>query len=250
MRSLFICSKCAHEGNVENSISTTLVNDSGHYFYKCNFGHKTVQICQDMKFESLFDYGANAIIDGYYREGVLSFTASLERFYEYFIKVTMEYNKVDRNIFNSSWKKMSNQSERQLGAFITAYLICFGEEPNILNSSLSGFRNKVAHKGYIPNRDETIQYGQEIMSLIIPDIIKLKASCNEQVISSIRDKVFEGQNFISEMEQEHGGIDNKSTMAGSTILSITNDDLHVGDLNQKLLELKEKKQMLANFPHF
>jgi hypothetical protein len=33
----------------------------------------------------LFDIGANAVVDGYYREAITSFSASLERFYEYFL---------------------------------------------------------------------------------------------------------------------------------------------------------------------
>lgn len=53
----------------------------------CSHGHKTTTIVQNPKYEILFDIGANAIVDGYYREAVSSFTSSLERFYEYSIKI-------------------------------------------------------------------------------------------------------------------------------------------------------------------
>lgn len=56
-------------------------------FFECQKGHKNFVILQEERFETLFQIGANAIIDGYYREAVNSFTTSLERFYEFSIKV-------------------------------------------------------------------------------------------------------------------------------------------------------------------
>ena len=45
---------------------------------KCSRSHETTAILQEQKFEILFDIGAHAILDGYYREAVSSFTSSLE----------------------------------------------------------------------------------------------------------------------------------------------------------------------------
>lgn len=248
MRTLIFCQSCIQEGNVKGALATTVVNDDGHYFHQCDFGHKTVIISQNMKFERLFDYGASAIIDGYYREGVLSFTASLERFYEYFIKVVMDYKNIESSIIERLWKDIKNQSERQLGAFIAAYSICFGERPEIMDSDSYGFRNKVAHKGYIPSEDEAINYGQKIMSLIIQDIIKLKTNCLDQVHNSIREKVQQGNKFFEDTLNEYGAIDHKSTMGENTILSIINDQLSIGDLRQKLTQLQVQKQSYSIFP--
>ncbi len=63
--------------------------DDGRYEVTCPKGHKSVTILQQQKFEVLFDIGAYAIVDGYYREAVSSFTSSLERFYEFFVKAVL-----------------------------------------------------------------------------------------------------------------------------------------------------------------
>lgn len=66
----------------------------------------------------LSQIGANAIIDGYYREAVSSFSASLERFYEFSVHVLMRHFGKNSQQFKSAWRPISNQSERQLGAFV------------------------------------------------------------------------------------------------------------------------------------
>ncbi len=48
---------------------------------------------------------------------ISSFTSSLERFYEFCIKVFCENNSMNDDTYNKVWKQVSNQSERQLGAF-------------------------------------------------------------------------------------------------------------------------------------
>lgn len=62
------------------------VRDENHYALTCPKGHRNVVVLQQQKFEVLFEIGAHAIEDGYYREAVSSFTASLERFYEFFVR--------------------------------------------------------------------------------------------------------------------------------------------------------------------
>ena len=61
---------------------------------------------------------------------------------------------------------MSNQSERQMGAYIVAYSSLFGEEVPLMNDSQRNFRNSVIHKGEIPTREKTIQYAGVILRLI------------------------------------------------------------------------------------
>ncbi|WP_238149350.1 hypothetical protein [Arsenophonus endosymbiont of Aleurodicus floccissimus] len=66
---------------------TVEFKNDGRYEITCQNGHSSITFLQQQKFEILFDIGACAIIDGYYREAVSSFTSALERFYEFFIKV-------------------------------------------------------------------------------------------------------------------------------------------------------------------
>src|SRR5690606_34252006 len=115
-----------------------------------------------------FDIGAYAIVDGYYREAVSSFTSSLERVYEFFIKVICSSRGIDWNIIQKTWSLVSSQSERQLGAFIFIYLQEMGEKPALLHPDHIKFRNQVIHKGQIPTKQEALEYGQAILDLIRP----------------------------------------------------------------------------------
>ncbi|MCK4830988.1 hypothetical protein KA005_85550, partial [bacterium] len=116
-------------GKPTNELATLEFRDDGRYEICCSRGHKSVTVLQQQKFEVLFDIGANAIIDGYYREAISSFTSSLERFYEFCIKVFCEKRKISEDVYTNTWKQMSNQSERQLGAFLFLWANEFGETP-------------------------------------------------------------------------------------------------------------------------
>lgn len=135
------------------------LRDDGRYEFICEKGHTTVTVLQEQKFEVLFDLGAYAILDGYHREAVTSFTSSLERFYEFFIKASLFEDGLEEHVVAESWKKISSQCERQLGAFIFLYLECFSESPSLLRQNQIQFRNEVTHKGKIPSREEAINYG-------------------------------------------------------------------------------------------
>jgi hypothetical protein len=63
------------------------LQDNGLYYMKCEMGHETVTWLQQEKFETLFELAANAILDGYYRDAISSFSSAMERFYEFYLKV-------------------------------------------------------------------------------------------------------------------------------------------------------------------
>ncbi|MEW6585073.1 MAG: hypothetical protein AB1442_05615 [Nitrospirota bacterium] len=99
------------------------IRDDGVYEMICSEGHKTYTLLQQLDFEIFFDLGAYAITDGYYREAVSSFTASLERFYEFYIKVISLKHGISDEVHETSWKLVSRQSERQIGAYIFLYTL-------------------------------------------------------------------------------------------------------------------------------
>ncbi|WP_163560951.1 hypothetical protein [Halomonas sp. NO4] len=152
------------------------LRDDGRYEFTCEKGHTTVTVLQEQKFEVLFDLGAYAVLDGYYREAVASFTSSLERFYEFFVKAVLLEDGLDEATVAETWKQVSSQSERQLGAFIFLYLKCFTEKPSLLRPKQTTFRNEVIHKGKIPSRDEAVQYGQEVLDTIRPILKRVKTT--------------------------------------------------------------------------
>ena len=91
-------------------------HDSPVYEAECSAGHKLVMILQEQKFEILFQIGAFALLDGYYREAVSSFTSSMERFHEFAIRCFLLHDSVPEAQVTAVWSEVSNQSERQLGA--------------------------------------------------------------------------------------------------------------------------------------
>jgi hypothetical protein len=151
------------------------INNSGIYEINCDKGHKSKTIIDNINFEILFEYGLNAIADGYYREAVSSFTASMERYFEFFIKTVLRASDIDFFTVDKIWKHINNQSERQLGAYITMYSQTFREEPILLNANKDvPFRNSVIHKGYIPSKWEAVDFGSSVMKIIEQSLINLK----------------------------------------------------------------------------
>ena len=131
----------------------------------------------------LFDIAVNAIGDGYMREAVASFAASLERFYEFFIKYHIHSLGIDESILLNTWKEVSNQSERQLGAFTFLFLAKYNKKAQTLDSNAAGFRNKVIHKGYIPTEAEAIDFGDNVYCIIKNTVQKLELSESESLSS-------------------------------------------------------------------
>lgn len=81
MRLLIPCMKCLQElERPDEWFGRVEFRDDGCYEVVCRRGHSTVTLLQEEKYEVLFEIGVNAILDGYYREAVASFAASLERF--------------------------------------------------------------------------------------------------------------------------------------------------------------------------
>lgn len=157
------------------------VNNTGVYNVKCSKGHSSQTTIDNIDFEILFEYGINAIADGYYREGVSSITSSMERYFEFFIKTALRASGNEFGTIDKIWKSVSSQSERQLGAYVTNYAQIFGEEPTLLNANKEvPFRNSVIHKGYIPSKEEAINYGNIVMHLIETSLIKLKQKFPDQ----------------------------------------------------------------------
>jgi hypothetical protein len=151
------------------------VNDSGIYEITCSKGHISKTYIDNLDFEILFDYSLNAIVDGYYREAVSSFTSSMERYFEFFLKVLLNDSGTNFKDLDNIWKTISNQSERQLGAYIIMYTEKFLDQPILLNSNKEiPFRNNVIHKGYIPTKQEAIEFGQTTLLIIETSLLKLK----------------------------------------------------------------------------
>ena len=122
-----------------------LLND-GVYTVHCPKGHSGKVVLANLHFELLFDLGINAIGDGYYRDAVASITASLERYYECFVKT-----------------------------------VWHGDVAPLMANSMTKFRNSVIHKGEFPTREKTIEYAGAVLKLIDESLLHLQAKYQEAV---------------------------------------------------------------------
>jgi hypothetical protein len=232
------------------------VNNTGIYEVKCSNGHKSKTIIDNIDFEILFEYGINAIADGYYREAVSSITSSMERYFEFFIKVTLRASKIEFTTIDKVWKNISSQSERQLGAYIMLYTQTFGEEPLLLSSNKEvPFRNSVIHKGYIPTRSEATDFGNSVMQIIETSLIKLKNKFPE-VINETFD--YYGYNRIAHeqikiIEKETGIEQNFACVNIMTTIDvkhgreINKDDFRNGTIENcipKILDRRSPRKLL------
>lgn len=172
--------------------------DNNRYEILCPRGHRGVVVLQQQKFEILFEIGAYAINDGYYREAVSSFTSSLERFYEFFIRAFLYQHELDAETVSAAWKHVSNQSERQLGGYVIAYTQAFRRPPVLLHPKKVEFRNAVIHKGKIPTRAEAVEYGDAILALMRPAIREVADTFPQGVHRIVTEHLAAGYSNVEE----------------------------------------------------
>tara|TARA_R110002073_G_scaffold8027_22_gene44937 strand:- start:27230 stop:27928 length:699 start_codon:yes stop_codon:yes gene_type:complete len=188
MKLKLYCPHCSHSGD-RSTIHVEPTNE-GRYSATCESGHAFDIAVGYHDFQILFEIAINAIHDGYYREAVGSFTASYERFLEFFVRIAVGASEIEGIAIEQSWKHVKNQSERQLGAFIFAYLLTYKDAPDLLPNPRVAFRNDVIHKGKIPSRAEAVKYGDAVMTAVLRVLRKLWVSHQYEVVGSINAKMF------------------------------------------------------------
>ena len=158
------CYQCFEEGKGTNIIAKGEINSNLIAICECSNGHKFISGLMHELFDILYLSAVDSYFNGSFSESVMSFTASLERTYEFFIKVTLLKEGCTLEMIDSFWKEIKNQSERQLGSFCSQYLN-ITKSPWNLNTEMIGFRNGVVHKGYIATSEEVKKYAEYTTSL-------------------------------------------------------------------------------------
>lgn len=214
----FICMKCLFESGVPTlSITEFQINDKGAYEYICEKGHRTLTITTSQKYEILFVQGLNALLDGYPDCAVTRFAVSLERFYEFYIKVMLLKQGLNLQDFEKMWKQMSQKSERQFGAFLVLYELDklqneSGIFPVLIENKWIEFRNKVIHHGSIPSDEEARKYGRRIFDFIKGMSKYIIANYTEEINKMIINKLLE-------VKDQHKINKNVSTMSEYSFFS-------------------------------
>ncbi len=148
------------------------IRDDGVYEFECPNGHRTITVLRTPKHEVLYTIGANALLDGYLRDALASFAASLERYYEFALRVIARHRRIEPDTFNVTWRLLSKQSERQFGAFVIAWVSETGKPYTSISKrridDLTHLRNEVIHQGKIPTALECKDYGQYVLDIAAP----------------------------------------------------------------------------------
>lgn len=178
MRTVTTCMQCQAENGIPNfsSFGIERIPDDGVIELTCDRGHHTFMLIQQAKYEILSELAVTALCDGYYREAVASFASALERLYEHYVAVVCRARGTDHAAFAAAWKPLRKASERQLGAFSMLYLVETGEAFSLLADKHVSFRNNVIHAGLIPDRNETVVYGQAVGDCAAPLIALLHSA--------------------------------------------------------------------------
>jgi hypothetical protein len=150
-------------------------NEEGFYEFQCACGHLQRTFYPIPKYELLVQIAALALYDGHFRETIDSSSAALERYYEFFLRFVHFKHRRPSAEFEATWKAIENQSERQLGAFLFAYLSEFGKVCPRLPDHHVTFRNKVTHKGRLPSHKEAAEFAQRSINFIKDRIQEIAA---------------------------------------------------------------------------
>jgi hypothetical protein len=136
MRAFSLCITCAKEASDKlatrgESSSVKFVyaemDDNGIVYLTCDRGHRTAAVHRSRKHQILFESGCHALLDHYTNEAISTFSAALERAYEFFLRVAYRKLGLPSSLLDASWKQVKAQSERQFGAFVFLFPAIAGE---------------------------------------------------------------------------------------------------------------------------
>ena len=180
------CMQCQKENGIPSFEFKRLeLTDDFYFLSTCSKGHTSITILQNERFEILFDLACESFTNGYYREAVFNAASSIERFHEFFVKVITIKNLKGvpdyDNFIDTTWKELTHQSERQLGAFYMVYLNEFKSVPPIFDKHKVTFRNNIIHKGAIPSKDKTYDYLKYAFGYIKNLLRPLKNNYNDYI---------------------------------------------------------------------
>lgn len=108
------------------------------------------------------------------------FSSALDKFYQFSIECMMFLSGINFNSVLLMFRqgvgiRGLKRSGEQRGGFLVAYMSYFSLNPKdnmeqlnkvVLSDSLTNFRNKIIHDGFIPNKEKTLAYGQRVFDII------------------------------------------------------------------------------------
>jgi hypothetical protein len=220
MKTRIVCQECSAANQFVAVFFDETIRDDGVYLVHCPQGHQTTLMTQTLRHEMLFEIALNAIKDQYHREAISSFTGSMERFFEFAIRVLCRHRNVSAESLETCWNRAKKQSERQLGAYMFLYLAEFKKAPTLLPNSMIEKRNDVIHKGHLPNKGEALEFGNHVHTVIQDGIANLRSKCIGAVESVLCEQLTDRAKSIRETV---GNAAPLSTQVSPTALNVIED---------------------------
>jgi len=212
-----MCMECLKElGHPSFEPIVTDYYEEAFAYIECSLGHKSAILLQSHKFEILLESAANALIEGYTLEAAASLSSAYERVFEFAINVFCKKSEVSKVSIKETFKQVSKQSERQIGAFLFLHLLVFGKHYT-LNKKIPELRNKIIHQGYIPTPDEVIIFGE----LIYQEIVAITNLISSELSSELEQVVKETVQVRNEKIPKKMP---RATTTGTMFFSLTNTD--------------------------
>ncbi len=179
----------------------------------CSRGHTGTVILQSQKFEVLMESGVNALLQGFTLEACSSFAAAVERAIEFGLRVLCTAQGVSNDLWGKTFKPISKQSERQLGAFTVMHALAFGE-PYISNQKFVERRNRVIHQGEVLNKDEATAFCALAYGEIVGLMVRIKNAFPTQLHDTIVREMIDRQKIIPP--------GHRATTTGTNFYNLTN----------------------------
>lgn len=213
--------------------------NDGIAYIECSAGHKTALMVQSQKFEMLLDSGATALLEGFTLEACASFSAALERFYEFSLRVVFVGRGISDDLFEGMFSEMARQSERQIGAFMALHALEFGSayEPK---PRIAEFRNSVIHKGEIPTVEKASGFCSDVYETIYDLFDAVRTKYGDSIQSVV----------ITELGKRRRKLPNNmrvSTSAGSNLFSLAKA-ANAPSFSDALASFREQRERLKAAP--
>lgn len=238
MKILTMCMECQKElGHPSFEPIIADYYEEALSYIECSKGHKSAILLQSQKFEVLLESAANALIEGYTLEAASSLSSAYERFFEFAINVFCRKNNVSKKALEETFKQVSKQSERQVGAFLFLHLLTFGNH-YLLNKKIPELRNQVIHQGYIPTPDEVIKFGE----LIYKEILSITALIKSNLASEMQQVVAD---TVQRRNDKIPGEIPRATTTGTIFFSLAIAD-QKDSFQEAISSYKEARERLNN----
>lgn len=156
-----VCANVPDPGTYNFLLFDGELDNIGYVHVSCNVGHKSIVVYDSRRYEVLLQSATSALLDGYSNEAIATYSAALERAYEFYIRVVLCAHGINQKNIESAWKGVSSQSERQFGAFHFLRLLEHGEALE-LDEDIPKVRNAIIHRGKIASTDLASDFGSRV----------------------------------------------------------------------------------------